>query len=770
MKEANTITKRTLAVLLTLLMLFSTVPLSMMNVSAADEWVKSGGEETIDRVEAWPTGTSSTAGFCTNHTLYKNYNKSIPSNTSTTKYEVVKKQVIGYLYWHWCYTHDVGEPINCVIRGSKNGIVSGSPKDHQTTNFHAFYSTSKLSYTASAHTYKYKNASYCPYTYWWVSKVYSQNGNNNSYLEVVRTTYQKYVRANPVTTHTVTYNYSYNGGTSATKTSATVAEGAAIDLTPTATKNGSTFVGWNTNASASNGLSSLNMGTSNVTLYAIFKNDNKKLTISDQYAFSNSSKSFRNGSYRISDSDFKKLANYVKRQYNSSYSQTLINDLQDFRTEQWGGSCYGMASTVLLDKWNQIGFNENFDHGKKTMHDVSAPYQNSQVESAINYYHISQIIPFTRKGETYSNRQATWANGLKRLVQKAQNGDLMLFCYFFSNSSGNWGHAIVIKGYQKASDGSFNLIAYDNRWPDKDIIVKVSSNYKTCVINGNENAYYIEFLSDLSCFNLIDIDGPNNDMNIQQSTSSGEVSNTIISVVPDGRIEITNCDDETLIIEDGDISGTMNVVSTHLIINENEDGSAAAAELAIEVKNSDSYAFESSSQSMSVSVQSNGIYASADTKNTDTIVFAENEGVYLLGDNMEYKTSLSVNNNLCDMVSLAGKADGCIDVTYENGSIAVKGIQGQRTNMRVYNNETEVNDYNLNSEYENNLITSNSSGDLVVLASEGADDNYNLTLLDTGNTQTNTCKWCGKTHGDDFVSKIIGSLHNIFAMIFGTKY
>ncbi|MCL1873997.1 MAG: InlB B-repeat-containing protein [Clostridiales bacterium] len=76
---------------------------------------------------------------------------------------------------------------------------------------------------------------------------------------------------NTVTGNTVTYNYSANGGTSATKTTATLAQGAAIDLTPTATKSGWTFVGWNTSQNATAGLTSLVMGTSNVTLYAIYK-------------------------------------------------------------------------------------------------------------------------------------------------------------------------------------------------------------------------------------------------------------------------------------------------------------------------------------------------------------------------------------------------------------------------------------------------------------------------------------------------------------------
>ena len=74
-----------------------------------------------------------------------------------------------------------------------------------------------------------------------------------------------------VNSYTVTYDYKTNGGTSATKTTDTVEVGDSIDLTPTATKSGYTFVGWNTSSTATTALDSLEMGTDNVTLYAIFK-------------------------------------------------------------------------------------------------------------------------------------------------------------------------------------------------------------------------------------------------------------------------------------------------------------------------------------------------------------------------------------------------------------------------------------------------------------------------------------------------------------------
>ena len=69
----------------------------------------------------------------------------------------------------------------------------------------------------------------------------------------------------------VTYNYAINGGTSSTKTSDTLFEGAAVDLAPTAEKFGWEFVGWNTDPNATTKLTSLTMGYEDLKLYAIFK-------------------------------------------------------------------------------------------------------------------------------------------------------------------------------------------------------------------------------------------------------------------------------------------------------------------------------------------------------------------------------------------------------------------------------------------------------------------------------------------------------------------
>ena len=73
---------------------------------------------------------------------------------------------------------------------------------------------------------------------------------------------------------TVTYNYSENGGDSATKTTDSLKAGEPVDLTPTAAKQGGwTFVGWNTDKNANSALSSLKMKPNDMTLYAIYKDN-----------------------------------------------------------------------------------------------------------------------------------------------------------------------------------------------------------------------------------------------------------------------------------------------------------------------------------------------------------------------------------------------------------------------------------------------------------------------------------------------------------------
>lgn len=73
-----------------------------------------------------------------------------------------------------------------------------------------------------------------------------------------------------INAYTVTYNYSRNGGTSVSQSSATIDYGSAINLNVTASKTDYIFIGWNTDPDAKESIASMNIGAGNVTLYAIY--------------------------------------------------------------------------------------------------------------------------------------------------------------------------------------------------------------------------------------------------------------------------------------------------------------------------------------------------------------------------------------------------------------------------------------------------------------------------------------------------------------------
>ena len=75
---------------------------------------------------------------------------------------------------------------------------------------------------------------------------------------------------NPDAQYLLTYDYNTNGGSGAEVKEEYLTVGSNVDLTNVATKEGWTFVGWNTNKDAEVGLESYQMPNSSATLYAIY--------------------------------------------------------------------------------------------------------------------------------------------------------------------------------------------------------------------------------------------------------------------------------------------------------------------------------------------------------------------------------------------------------------------------------------------------------------------------------------------------------------------
>ncbi len=159
--------------------------------------------------------------------------------------------------------------------------------------------------------------------YFYLNLFNSPNFNANTYKNNVKYKYQDDIAVS----HTVTYDYSENGGSRASLRSVLVEENAAVNLTPSAYKSGWSFLGWNTDANAHAPLASLTMGKNDITLYAIYS---KSFTVKF-----------------VDYSDTKKTESEVQKTvYNKSTSAQMIPPVQNTYT---GWSCAGWTDSQAAD-------------------------------------------------------------------------------------------------------------------------------------------------------------------------------------------------------------------------------------------------------------------------------------------------------------------------------------------------------------------------------------------------------------------------------------
>ena len=528
----------------------------------------------------------------------------------------------------------------------------------------------------------------------------------------------------------VTFNV--NGGEACSFFNKTVVFNSKYGALPIAEKNNFIFDGWYTSADGGSQITeSSNVKIeSNHTLYAHWKTPSS-FSLSNRFWFSNSSDHFKaswsgNKNF-VTKSDSEKLFNYI-RKYDSNSSGT-ITAVQNYINHAWEGSCYGMATTSILDYRNKIAFNENFDTNATTMHDVKSPSTSENIMSAINYYHVAQKISFIRNSSSYYNSARTnWSAGLKKLVSVAQNGAPFLFCYAFYAG----GHAIVPYDCVTEEDGSYSLIAYDNRYPDNEVNILIDSDYSSCVIEtpyNFETATSIEFNDDMDVFDYIDIDGPNNDLDINYSSFSDNNNSTEIEVVADSDVTVFNADGETITISDGEITSTMNIISTHMIVNSTVDGNPAPVTYVFDVDESSSFTVESEDNSIEASVKTESMYVSATANNANSVVFGNGEGVYVIGNNMDYSTAISSKNSAYDTVIVEGKSDKDVSLTYSGNNIIIGGVTDKNEKITIFMQNTNSEKYSVKEGYKDVQITTDTSSNIDILGSSNNDGNYDLSVV-----------------------------------------
>ena len=539
---------------------------------------------------------------------------------------------------------------------------------------------------------------------------------------------------------TITYNA--NGGSGAPGEQSTDELNGRITISSQIPhRDGYEFIGWATSPSASKPQYSPKDTVSSsrdLTLYAVWEKS-YLLSIKDIYSFPNDSRYFfkrnENHRYQMLDSDFEKLCNYVRNIYeDQDIASTEINNLQYQRKNvEWDGSCFGMSLTAIFNKTGKIDFNKRYGSGAASMSAVAAPNKSAAVRSAINYYQLSQhISAFNTPMHDIGDRP--WLSQMRGLIDDAKNNKLILFEYKSPQLSS--GHAIVIVGYSAADDGSHTLIAYDNRYAGQYININVSSDLKKCTLilpDTKEDVSSFAYRSDFSYFDMIDIDGPNNDMRLSDEKYNMN-SCTLVTFNSSGAVTVKNSKGQTLTYKDGEFSGDMEILSKSMIVRSTADGSPAPEIITVNVKESDTFTFEGTDKNLNVSLTSKNIFANVETT-ADKVVISENEGIHASGNDISFNGSLSLNNSVCDMLEFGGQASGDVKMTYSGDGIIVDGASGNGS-VTVYSNVVDTNTAKFNTDCSSIKISGDGSGvagNVEITASSKNDGVYDDKLAEMQN-------------------------------------
>lgn len=257
------------------------------------------------------------------------------------------------------------------------------------------------------------------------------------------------------TTYTVTFNT--NGGSKVEPQA--VEKNGKVSKPADPTRDGYTFDGWYEDSALKTKYDFNKPVTGELTLYAKWseKAEAKEFTLQrDNNHFSNSRIDFL-GSYSTSgtyqfknDANYEKLRKIAKEKYDIPRLDRLV-------WSEWGGSCYGIATTMALALTGRINAGDLTNGSVSSYHDLSKPYADDVLFDSINFYQSGQLMSAMYDDALIADASEGLESFLKALVDNTSDGSPVIFSYGYSAG----GHAILALKSEKQSDGSYKVTMYD---------------------------------------------------------------------------------------------------------------------------------------------------------------------------------------------------------------------------------------------------------------------------------------------------------------------
>lgn len=429
----------------------------------------------------------------------------------------------------------------------------------------------------------------------------------------------------------------------------------------------------------------------------------------DALSFANSEENFNTKTENGLDTGYYMTPNHtntLSARISSIYGSNSpeLSAVISLRNSPWGGSCFGMSAVVALDKLGKIDFNNNFSNqsasNKNTMYKVEIPKNSHMVESGINYYHVLQALD-----DVIGSFVAPDTSDATQLVNAVKNNGVVLLGFkFYGKVKGVYdtrGHAVLVDEVVQTSTNGYKLYCYDSRFPGQHVQITISgANTSSCIMtyvqpnsDGNGNITEYLYISDFDVFDDFDLDGYDNatsysstsssSTSIELSTvsiSSDEINTrngyTRISVDGSNDFTITNAAGETIIYEDDEISGTMDIAAKSFVV-----GGLGPVEYVFYVNPSDSFTISASAQSeiKSFTLRTADSFFAASGTGIEQAVIDQNQTLTLSGDNMNYDSTVYVGSAQTNSLRMIGSGESNVTFEKDDDGVVINALQNPVT-------------------------------------------------------------------------------------------
>ena len=389
-----------------------------------------------------------------------------------------------------------------------------------------------------------------------------------------------------------------------------------------------------------------------------------------------------------------------------AYGNVSVNPLQLIleRDSHWGGSCYGISTTMALIFENEINLSL-FDNDAQDYYHMDAPKDNARVRSMINYYQLAQFVPQVSKQsvDAYRSDKAEYQRGLTTIVKMAQQSERSGVPFIFTmgykwqeyndNHQLKWksaGHAIVCIGCQAVQDG-YRLEFVDPNSVGSKVYAKVSADYSSIEFesiytpqaqqgNGRSNWQLFRVgYNTLSALRAVDIDNTDNLLDLilkpwgYNDAYLQSARQDVITFNSDAAFTITTITDEgeteTLTFDGAEIGGSMPIYELRYM----ELGDSLDIMVAVDAHSE--YVVTCETDGLDISFYNDDVFHAFIGNGAETVTVEMSEGITAQaaqGEIMDYNLYTSVTDEGMEMVKLAGEGAEYAAIQQQDGGVTAK--------------------------------------------------------------------------------------------------